>query len=82
MAVRDPETEWIRVRSYRRMTGEQRLAIAAEMFEDGITIVKASILDKSPGISDEELTRRIRRRVLPRDLAKEVEAHLRKRAAA
>jgi hypothetical protein len=38
MGVRDPQTEWMRVQAYRRMSGEQRIALAAEMYEDGVAI--------------------------------------------
>jgi len=70
----------MRVQIYRRMSGEQRIALAAEMFEDGIAIVRASILDRYPDISADELKRRLRRRVLPRGLALQVERYLQTRA--
>jgi len=76
MGVRDPQTEWLRVQIYRRMGGEQRIALAAEMYEDGVAIVQASILDRYPDISADELRRQVRRRVLPRGLALQVERHL------
>jgi hypothetical protein len=69
MAVRDERTEWLRVQMYRRMTPEQRIDIAARMFEDALSIVRASILDHDPGISPENLEREVRRRVLGPDLA-------------
>ncbi len=76
MGVRDPQTEWMRVQAYRRMSGEQRIALAAEMFEDGVAIVRASILNRYPDISPDELKRQVRRRVLPRGLALQVERYL------
>ena len=76
MGVRDPQTEWMRVQIYRRMSGEQRIALAAEMFEDGIAIVRASILDCYPDISAEDLKRQVRHRVLPHRLALQVEHYL------
>ena len=76
MSIRDPQTEWLRVQIYRRMSGEQHIALAAEMFEDGIAIVRASILDRYPDISDDQLKREMRRRVLPRGLALQVERYL------
>jgi len=79
MGVRDSQTEWMRVQIYRRMSGEQRIALAAEMFEDGVAIVRASILDRYPDISADELKRQVRRRVLPRGLALQVERYLRTR---
>jgi len=72
MATRDPKTEALRVRIYRAMTPEQRIAIAARLFEDGVAIVRASILDAEPDIDDETLHQRVRERVLPRGLAREV----------
>lgn len=72
MAVRDERTEWMRVQMYRRMTPQQRILIAAEMFEEMISIVRSSILDRNPDISPEELQREVRRRVLPRGLAEKV----------
>ncbi len=76
MGVRDPETEWVRVQIYRRMSGEQRIALAAEMFEDGVAIVRASILDRYPDSSADELKRQVRWRVLPHGLALQVERYL------
>ena len=81
MSARDPQTEWMRIQAYRRMGGERRIEIAAEIFEDGIAIVRDSILDRHPNISDDELVRRVRRRVLPRELALQVEHYLRSREA-
>jgi hypothetical protein len=72
MALRDERTERTRVSLYRRMTPEERILIAAQLFEDGVAIVRASILDQNPAISAEELRERIRERVLPRGLAREV----------
>jgi len=76
MGVRDPQTEWLRVQIYRRMSGEQRIALAAEMYEDGVAIVRASILDRYPDIGADDLERQMRRRILPRGLALQVERHL------
>ncbi len=73
MAVRDKRTEALRVQIYRRMTPEQRMLIAAQMFEDGVEIVRGSILDRHPDWSPEEVEREVRRRVLPRGMADMVE---------
>ena len=54
---------------YRRMTPDQRLLIAMQMFEDGLQIVRESILDRQPDISEEDLRLEVRRRVLGRKLA-------------
>jgi hypothetical protein len=72
MALRDERTERMRVSLYRRMTPEERILIAAQLFEDGVAIVRASILDQNPAIGAEELRERIRERVLPRGLARQV----------
>ncbi|NPV06999.1 MAG: hypothetical protein HPY83_03415 [Anaerolineae bacterium] len=69
MAVRDKRTEALRVQIYRRMAPEQRMLIAAQMFEDGVEIVRGSILDRRPDWSPEEVEREVRRRVLPRGMA-------------
>lgn len=74
MAVRDRQTEWLRVQWYRRMTPQERILIAAQMFEDGVSIVRSSILDRHPDISPEELRYQVRRRVLPRGLADLIQA--------
>jgi len=57
------------VQIYRRMTPDQRLLIAMQMFEDGLQIVRESILDRQPDISEEDLRLEVRRRVLGRKLA-------------
>lgn len=69
MAQRDRDTEWLRVQIYRRMTPQQRILIAAQAFEDGVAIVRASILDHRPDITPEELNYQVRCRVLGRELA-------------
>jgi hypothetical protein len=69
MAVRDPGTEWLRVQTYRRMAPAERMEIAARMYEDAISLVRASILYRNPSISPKDLEYEVRRRVLPRGLA-------------
>jgi hypothetical protein len=69
MAVRDPGTEWQRVEIYRRMTPAERMEIAARMYEDGVSLVRSSILLRDPGISPDELEYEVRKRVLPRGMA-------------
>lgn len=69
MAVRDPQTEWLRVQIYRRMTGSQKVEIAARMYEDAIAAVRASIRYRRPDIEDDELEFEVRCRVLGRELA-------------
>jgi hypothetical protein len=80
VAIRDAKIERLRVEAYRGMSGEQKIDIAAEMFEDGVAIVQASILARQPDITREELSRQVRRRVLPPELAEQVEVYLRKRS--
>jgi hypothetical protein len=69
MAVRDPATEWMRVQMYRRMTPAERMDIAAQMYEDAIMLVRASVLYRTPDIAPGDLEYEVRRRVLPRGLA-------------
>jgi hypothetical protein len=79
MAVRDPETEWLRVQIYRQMTPEQRVWIAAQMYEESVAIVRSSILDQRPDITPDELAREMRRRLLSRELFEQVEAYIQER---
>jgi len=80
MTVRDDEqAERLRVQLYRRMTPQERIQLAAEMFEWGVRMVQDSIKHRQPNITDEELRRQVRRRVLPRGLAEQVEAALARR---
>lgn len=65
MAVRDEQTGWMRVQMYRRMTPQQRIRIAAQLFEGAVSIVRSSVLNRHPEISADELRDQIRRRVLP-----------------
>lgn len=74
MAVRDPETEWLRVQIYRRMTPQQRLAIALEMSAAEVEMVRASIHYRRPDISEDELEFEVRKRILPPGLAELTEA--------
>jgi hypothetical protein len=69
MAVRDPETEWLRVQAYRRMLPAERMEIAARMYEDAVALIRSSILYRTPGIAADDLEYEVRRRVLPRGLA-------------
>ena len=69
MAVRDPETEWLRIQTYRRMAPSERMEIAARMYEDAVALIRSSILYRTPGIAAADLEYEVRRRVLPRGLA-------------
>lgn len=53
---------------YRRMTPQERIEVAAQMFEWAIAMVRDSIRQRYPDIPPEELCQ-IRRRILPRGLA-------------
>lgn len=77
MAVRDKRTEWLRVELYRRMSSEERILVAARMFDDMVSVVRSSIVDSHPGISAEALEHEVRRRVLPPGLAKPPKARAR-----
>jgi hypothetical protein len=74
MAVRDPETEWMRVQMYRRMAPSERMEIAARLYEDAVSLVRSSVLYRNPDMPPEELEYEVRRRVLPRGLAELTEA--------
>jgi hypothetical protein len=80
MAVRDEQTEWLRVQIYRRMTGAQKIEIAAQMYEDAVNLVRASIRYRTPDISDDDLEFQVRCRVLGRELAELSEPARRQRA--
>jgi hypothetical protein len=69
MAVRDPQTEWLRVEIYRRMTGSQKIEIASQMTEDAVAAVRSSILHRQPDIAPDDLEFEVRCRVLGRELA-------------
>lgn len=79
MAVRDPQTEGLRIQIYRNMTPQQRILLAAQMYEDGVSTARSAILDRRPDISREELDRQVRRRLLPRNLFEKVESALAQR---
>lgn len=69
MAVRDPNTEWVRVQIYRRMTPAERMNIAARMYDDAVALVRSSILFRNPDLPPDDLEYEVRRRMLPRGLA-------------
>jgi hypothetical protein len=72
MAVRDESNEARLVRMYRQMSPAQRSEIAAQMFEDALALVRASIRQSHPHFSHAELETEVRRRMLPRGLPEEV----------
>jgi len=74
MAVRNLETEWLRVQIYRRMAPQQRVAIALEMSAAEIEMVRASIRYRQPDIDDDDLEFEVRKRILPPGLAELTES--------
>ena len=79
MAVRDPKTEQLRIEIYRNMTPQERMLIAAQLYEDGIANMRAAILDRGPNLSEREIEREIRRRLLPRQQFLRVEEYIKQR---
>lgn len=76
MAVRDPKTEQIRIDIYKQMTPQQRIEIASQLYRVGIANMRSAILDRNPQLSELEIEREMRRRILPRRLFREVEAYI------
>jgi len=64
--TRDRRTEAIRIAIYRRMAPEQKLLIAAKMYDDAVQVVRDSVRDQHPEMSAEEAEIEVRRRVFPR----------------
>jgi hypothetical protein len=50
------------IRIYRRMTGEQRLLLAFDMIRSTWRIAADAIRNNAPGISEQELTTRLKQR--------------------
>jgi hypothetical protein len=48
---------------YRKMTGEQRLAIALDLHELACDVARAGIRSHHPGADDAEVERRLRQRL-------------------
>jgi hypothetical protein len=69
MAARDPKTEALRNEIYRRMSGEQKIALAMKMREDAIAMTRDSIRRRRPELSADDLELEVRKRYLPPDLA-------------
>ena len=76
MAVRDPRTEWIRVKIYRGMTPQHRLRLALDLTDMARRSAISNIRQMHPGIDERGIQRELRRRVLPRELFKRVERYL------
>jgi hypothetical protein len=56
------EAENLRTDIYRQMSGEMKLRISLELYEFAVTIIKASILESHPDISESELRAEIIKR--------------------
>jgi hypothetical protein len=80
MAQRDPETEWMRVEIYRRMSGGQKIEIAMQMRAQALDMVRASIRMRHPDISDDDLELEVRKRYMPPGMAELIEPLRRERA--
>ena len=65
MAVRDPKTEWLRVKIYRGMTPQRRMQLALELMDTAQSAASASIKAMQPGIGGMELQRALRWRMTP-----------------
>ncbi len=76
MAVRDPRTEWLRVKIYRSMTPQHRMRLALDLMDMAQRSALANIKLRHPRIADAELKREMRRRMLPRDLFDRLESYL------
>jgi hypothetical protein len=76
MAVRDPRTEWLRVKIYRSMTPQKRVKLALDLIDMARRSAVANIKLMYPEIDEQGLKRELRRRVLPPDLFARVERFL------
>jgi hypothetical protein len=72
MAVRDPKTEWLRVKSYRAMTPKQRLEIAQRLVETGRLTVARAIQRQRPNLSAREFEIELWNRIYGRAWAKRI----------
>ena len=57
------DMEAIYIRRLKKMTGEQRLKTASDLFEAAKEIAKAGILHQHPGISAKEAEKELQRRI-------------------
>src|SRR6185503_7154577 len=72
MAVRDPKTEWLRVKGYRAMTPKQRLEIAQGLVETGRLTVARAIQRQCPNLSAREFEIELWNRIYGRAWAKRI----------
>lgn len=59
------KTERIYLDKLRKMSGQQRLRIGAELHNLAIEIAKAGIINQKPGISPKDLKKELLRRIYP-----------------
>lgn len=64
-----PAMEAAMIKGYRQMSSAQRLKMAFEMSETIRILAQAGILKRHPGISDEELRKRLGAILLGRELS-------------
>jgi len=69
MSDTHPMLEPILIEGYRKMLPSQRFHLALEMSETVRDLAKAGILKRHPGISDEELRKRLGALLLGRELS-------------
>lgn len=78
MAVRDPKTEWLRVKGYRAMTPQRRFAIAQELVKTGRVTVARAIRRQRPDLSPREFEIELWNRIYGRAWAEQLRASVRK----
>ena len=73
MAVRDPRTEWLRVKIYRGMTPQKRLDIVCSLNQTMRELAMGNIRHAHPDWTQAEVRRELRRRMLSPELFAKVE---------
>ena len=61
--MKPEDAEKLQVSLLRSMSGAHRVRIGAELYNMAIEIVKSSILEKNPGVSETELNEKLRNRI-------------------
>lgn len=62
MSMRDPRTEALRTEIYRRMSGGEKIALAMQMREEALAMVRDSIRRRRPDLSEDDLEFEVRER--------------------
>lgn len=78
MAVRDPKTEWLRVKGYRAMTPQRRFEIAQGLVRTGRMTVERAIARQRPNLSPREFEIELWNRIYGRAWAARMRGVLRK----